>query len=249
MRRLLDHAPGSLLVAEEGGEVVGVLIAAWDGWRGGMYRLAVRPERRRRGIGRLLVEAGEAHLRRAARPRDGTGRLRGRAGPRLLGRARLRRRRASRPARAQPLTARREPAYQGTGRPSRKKPPVGPSSGRSAARRTLAAPCHAARGRAAAHVGAHPARADGVDQHAVAVQAIRQQDRRRVQRRLGDGVGRVPVAHRRQGPRSLETLTTRPAGCGGAAQPGRRSAPRAERVDLQRRPGLVARRRHGAARR
>ena len=69
VRRLLAHAPGSLLVAEEGGEVVGVLIAAWDGWRGGMYRLAVRPERRRRGIGRLLVEAGEAHLRACGAPR------------------------------------------------------------------------------------------------------------------------------------------------------------------------------------
>ena len=69
VRRLLAHAPGSLLVAEDGGVLVGVLIAAWDGWRGGMYRLAVRPDHRRRGIGRLLVEAGEAHLRACGAPR------------------------------------------------------------------------------------------------------------------------------------------------------------------------------------
>ena len=34
-----------------------------------MYRLAVRPDRRRRGIGRLLVEAGETHLRACGAPR------------------------------------------------------------------------------------------------------------------------------------------------------------------------------------
>jgi ribosomal protein S18 acetylase RimI-like enzyme len=44
--------------------ILGVLIAAWDGWRGNMYRLAVRPEHRRRGIGLALVRAGEEHLRR-----------------------------------------------------------------------------------------------------------------------------------------------------------------------------------------
>jgi ribosomal protein S18 acetylase RimI-like enzyme len=39
------------------------LIAAWDGWRGNMYRLAVRFEHRRRGIGLALVRAGEEHVR------------------------------------------------------------------------------------------------------------------------------------------------------------------------------------------
>lgn len=54
---------GSLLVAVRKSAVLGVLIAAWDGWRGNMYRLAVVPEERRSGIGRTLVEAGEAALR------------------------------------------------------------------------------------------------------------------------------------------------------------------------------------------
>jgi ribosomal protein S18 acetylase RimI-like enzyme len=58
------RASSSLFVAETAeGELVGALIAAWDGWRGNMYRLAVHPGHRRHGIGRQLLDAGEAHLR------------------------------------------------------------------------------------------------------------------------------------------------------------------------------------------
>ncbi len=64
VQRLLVDTPGSLLVAESDGTILGALIAAWDGWRGNMYRLSVRFEHRRRGIGRALVQAGEEHMRR-----------------------------------------------------------------------------------------------------------------------------------------------------------------------------------------
>ena len=62
--RLLTTGPGSLLVAERGpdGAIAGALIAAWDGWRGNMYRLAVDPAHRRAGVGLALVRAGERHL-------------------------------------------------------------------------------------------------------------------------------------------------------------------------------------------
>jgi ribosomal protein S18 acetylase RimI-like enzyme len=60
---LLERDPGALLVAEADGQVVGVLIAGWDGWRGNVYRLAVLPSHRRQGIARRLVEAGHDRLR------------------------------------------------------------------------------------------------------------------------------------------------------------------------------------------
>jgi ribosomal protein S18 acetylase RimI-like enzyme len=64
VQRLLTHDADSLLVADAGGAILGALIAASDGWRGNMYRLAVHVEHRRAGIGLALVRAGEQHLRR-----------------------------------------------------------------------------------------------------------------------------------------------------------------------------------------
>jgi ribosomal protein S18 acetylase RimI-like enzyme len=61
--RLIEHTPDALLVADCEGELVGTLIASWDGWRGNMYRLAVLPAFRRRGIARRLVDAGHERLR------------------------------------------------------------------------------------------------------------------------------------------------------------------------------------------
>ena len=71
VERLVARDPEALLVADRDGELVGAVIAAWDGWRGNLYRLAVAPELRRRGVARLLVEAAEARLRERGVPRFG----------------------------------------------------------------------------------------------------------------------------------------------------------------------------------
>ena len=60
---LRDADPGALLVAKLDAELVGTLIAAWDGWRGSFYRLAVHPDRRRLGIATRLLRSGEERLR------------------------------------------------------------------------------------------------------------------------------------------------------------------------------------------
>ena len=62
LKALFDRDPEALLLAEDDGELVGSLVAAWDGWRGAMYRLAVLPAHRRRGLALRLVEAGEHRL-------------------------------------------------------------------------------------------------------------------------------------------------------------------------------------------
>lgn len=69
LERLVGDSPAALLIAERDGEIVGALITAWDGWRGNMYRLAVRDGNRREGIGLALVRAGEDYLRRCGASR------------------------------------------------------------------------------------------------------------------------------------------------------------------------------------
>jgi ribosomal protein S18 acetylase RimI-like enzyme len=59
--RLRD--PEALILAVDGDEIVGTVVAGWDGWRCHLYRLAVRPSRRREGIGQALIAAAEARFR------------------------------------------------------------------------------------------------------------------------------------------------------------------------------------------
>ncbi|MEY2468126.1 MAG: hypothetical protein QOF21_824 [Actinomycetota bacterium] len=63
--QLIDKDPAALLLAVDGDAVVGSIIAGWDGWRGGIYRLAVAPSHRRQGIGRQLLSAAEQRLEEA----------------------------------------------------------------------------------------------------------------------------------------------------------------------------------------
>lgn len=59
---LVAHDTEALIVAESGGTLVGSVIAAWDGWRGSIYRLVVDPSQRRRGLAGQLLQRAEARL-------------------------------------------------------------------------------------------------------------------------------------------------------------------------------------------
>ncbi len=62
LQRLVIHKPGTLIVADIGQQLVGSVIAGWDGWRGSIYRLVVAPAHRRSGLGRRLVAEAERRL-------------------------------------------------------------------------------------------------------------------------------------------------------------------------------------------
>ena len=62
LNMLLANDPEALAVAVDGTDIVGSVIAGWDGWRGSIYRLVVAPSHRRLGLGSQLLAHAEARL-------------------------------------------------------------------------------------------------------------------------------------------------------------------------------------------
>ena len=60
--QVIQDPAASVLVAVDHDLLVGSIIGGWDGWRGNIYRLAVLPSYRRRGVARALVAAAEERL-------------------------------------------------------------------------------------------------------------------------------------------------------------------------------------------
>jgi ribosomal protein S18 acetylase RimI-like enzyme len=63
IRLKLQRDPDIFLVAMEGSEVVGSVMGGWDGRRGWIYHLAVRPVHQRRGIAKALIRELEVRLK------------------------------------------------------------------------------------------------------------------------------------------------------------------------------------------
>ena len=60
--RLIARDPDALVLAFDNDQVVGSIIVGWDGWRCHLYRLAVAPTHRRRGIARNLIAFAESRF-------------------------------------------------------------------------------------------------------------------------------------------------------------------------------------------
>ena len=58
----LQRDPDLFLVVEQDDEIVGTVMGGWDGRRGWIYHLAVKPEHQRKGIGVELVREVEKRL-------------------------------------------------------------------------------------------------------------------------------------------------------------------------------------------
>lgn len=65
----LAHDPDLLLVAHRAGQLVGTIMAGYDGHRGWLYRAAVKPDVRGLGVGRLLVHHAEQALQQQGCPK------------------------------------------------------------------------------------------------------------------------------------------------------------------------------------
>ena len=69
LERFLARNPGLSPLAEDAGAVVGVALCGHDGRRGFLYRVAVAPSHRRKGVARALAERAFAGLRGEGIPR------------------------------------------------------------------------------------------------------------------------------------------------------------------------------------
>jgi ribosomal protein S18 acetylase RimI-like enzyme len=62
IRRKRKVQPDLFWVAQDGDQIIGTVVAGYDGVRGWIYHLAVDPSRRRKGTARLLMHAAENGL-------------------------------------------------------------------------------------------------------------------------------------------------------------------------------------------
>lgn len=62
IERFLLRNPETCFVAEDNGEIAGVIIAGNDGRRGYIYHTAVSPDHRRKGIAKALVDSALSAL-------------------------------------------------------------------------------------------------------------------------------------------------------------------------------------------
>ncbi len=63
LQRTFDRNPTTCLAGEMDGRLAATALGAWDGRRGSLWHLAVRPELQKRGLGREMLEALEVAFR------------------------------------------------------------------------------------------------------------------------------------------------------------------------------------------
>ena len=69
IKRAFSTPTSTILVAEIENKLIGTILAGYDGHRGWIYYLAVKPEYQKHGYGRRLVEAAEDWLKSQGAPK------------------------------------------------------------------------------------------------------------------------------------------------------------------------------------
>ena len=69
IERKLARDAENLLVLEDDGQLIGSVMVGYEGHRGWINYLAVHPDRRRQGLGRLLMDEAERRLRALGCPK------------------------------------------------------------------------------------------------------------------------------------------------------------------------------------
>ena len=62
-RAIIAGPSATLLVAAEGGKLIGTAVTSYDGWRAYVYHVAVDPGARQRGVAKALMAEAEKQLR------------------------------------------------------------------------------------------------------------------------------------------------------------------------------------------
>lgn len=68
-RRAVDGSTSAILIQRDGEALTASVMVGCDGHRGWIYYLAVAPDRRREGLGRLMMDAAEVWLRERGAPK------------------------------------------------------------------------------------------------------------------------------------------------------------------------------------
>ena len=63
LKRKIERDPESILLATDSDKIVGCVFVVEDGWNAFIWRLSVREEYRKQGIGKMLVEKAEEIIR------------------------------------------------------------------------------------------------------------------------------------------------------------------------------------------
>jgi len=63
LKKKIEHDPESIIIAEDGENIIGTVFIIYDPWNSFVYHLAVHPDHRGRGLANKLMDEAEGRLK------------------------------------------------------------------------------------------------------------------------------------------------------------------------------------------